>query len=93
MTPTDDGAGCVTPCFEELELYESHYYNRKVTQVEGYGSVNGGCTVIYEVVGDTEGVSKEDYEKQSRGNILRRTESIEDNEWGAWCSLQTSGNC
>jgi len=87
MTPTSDGEGCVTPCFEEIELYESHYYNRNVTKVEGYGSIKGGCTVVYEVVGGTEGVSKEDYEKQTRGNMMRTEQK--GGRGVAWCTKPT----
>lgn len=83
MTPTNNGAGCVTPCFEEIELYESHYYNRKVTKVQGYGSINGGCAVVYERVGATDGVIKEDYEQQNRGYMRKTAEH--GHRGVAWC--------
>ena len=89
MTETNDGAGCVEPCLEEVALYESHYYNRKVEPVEAFGSVKGGCTVEYDVVGETAGVSKEDYEKQSRGNMKRTGLVGGVGRWVAWCAAYT----
>ncbi|QDZ21398.1 glycosyltransferase [Chloropicon primus] len=80
-----EGGDCVPSCFEEVQLYESHHYNRSVTMVEGYGSVAGGCTVMYDVAGATKGgVSKEDYEARTMGNMKRR-ESTGGKRWGAWC--------